>query len=74
MRTFAPTKWGGSPEATGTIAAPGAGVAGMLRRSGTGLAVGPRRPPVGRRLRAVAVDAVPVESRIVFRAGAVALR
>ena len=60
---------GARPAASRTRAialAPAVATAGMLRRSGFGLLTNPRRPPA-RRLRAVAADRVPAESRIVFR-------
>lgn len=50
-----------------------ASVPGLLNR---GLGLGPRRPPRARRLKEplAAADAVPAESRILWRAGAVAYR
>jgi hypothetical protein len=50
-----------------------ASVPGLL---GRGLGLGPRRPPRARRLKEplTAAEALPVESRIVWRAGAVAFR
>ena len=64
----------GRSEPTASIAvALGTPAAPLVRRAG--LALGPRRPPLGRRLSA-ALDtgAVPSESRIVFRAGGFARR
>jgi hypothetical protein len=62
-------------EPRGTIAlVPGAQVASLLRRSAGGLGLGPRRPPVPRRLRPFPTELLPLESRIVFRARAVARR
>jgi hypothetical protein len=62
----------GPSEPTATIAVLGTPVAAFLRRAGFGL--GTRRPPVARRLPAVDLAALPRESRIVFRGGAIARR
>jgi hypothetical protein len=70
------TQAGRPAAAPAPAAGPEAAVVGMLRRSGAALVDQPRRPPLalGRRLRGPAGAAVPAESRIVFRAGAVAWR
>jgi hypothetical protein len=58
----------GRPTPTATIAvALGTPAAALVRRAGD-LALGPRRPPVARRLRPIEDGIVPSESRIVFRA------
>jgi hypothetical protein len=63
----------GPSEPTATIAvALGEPAAAFLRRAG--FTLGARRPPVARRLPAVDIAALPRESRIVFRGGAVARR
>jgi hypothetical protein len=62
-------------EPLGTIALAPAAAAPLLRRSAAGTGLGPRRAPLARRLAAADTgQPIPSESRIVFRAGAVAWR